>query len=1388
MAKLLSVWMVLVFLPLKSQESQVFEPSNFEKILSIWKLKLKHPPYIFSNVHTKLNAVDVQTLLDKMALKFESLWTTSDRVPPFFISPKHKVKQNRLSEFLHNISIYLQNQEPHEREAGRWDNLVNQFLQVPAERSSPLPLIKLQDFLVSLRGSQNWSVLLSFIQNIFKSISSNQNAAQLLGQNWEMLSGLLDTLFQAFLSGTLTQTSTTLQAVLCSITGHRNCGFLPHQFVRLLIPFEANNWKPVVNVQSGNNAVSHGNYRPFSMLAESLKDKNSNFSGLSPGSAQEEVQNVLEILYRSREKEKETKVSDSERNPEDVIWEVLEDLRYSLMKKMERSVYDNLNRKVSRMAGTLMHRVSSVIGIPHADQNGRCSVGNLQQLLLWGIKHNITWNTKSLGFTATSFPSTPPILKCSKTSEKILDVAHNITKIQQRSQMEFWEEPQIYTEVLEAVCNDTIPGLPGVSNFTVFLYCNVYNATGYSIDTTYDLQAACSDAAWYLASMEEDSFWVWVCREYFPLEFNVTVCKNTTFPIHKEESTFMADLCTNVHNSSEAIKELRNNIRCSDMWQGVAMNPKALKTCLFENKTIMMEKLCSNDSLSGMSEDSRAWVSRLCNRQLVKTNISSSSCNYQTWDSQMFSNVTLVEECKRINIQDFTDLVCRNASLYFALKPVHPWIVDQCWKNISLDGRCFLQRLADVLPLSSSFDSSQLCKNPISYIIGLVSQLSQCDSESYGWASNVQYLLKVLDFLFSLSDSDQIGKETRDRLGEAILLSSLLDNSSFWTSFKMNSSMSILQTVELYLEKESSESDKEDLLSCFSPVLWDLIQREENATAFEILLQEYLQMPREGFQKVLLSAENEAVERFVSLMHRSWPRIQMTHPDERGLETLTSMVIQKFPLLTPQIFVDLSQFIPFMSIPDIVSFPISLLANQSVLDAIKVHSQEMKVPQKRAFAKHFLHADMFGDVPSWPPHFLRSIQPLLPYLPYCHFLQLSSDQIKLLADGWKEVNLGMVQGRHVAQSLMNTSKEIDKVERLGHLICYLTYEDLHQFQPFHYPLGVLERKLLECVSQRTLSKHGRLAYSLANLLKSANLQTLDFNELTGWRSLLPEMGVTFFRSLPQNYLTSLLLQLQASDLSSAQVAEQVICDLHPLLPVLSPEHLRSLPTSLLGKACQCLRPSLPLLTAAQKAALMQSLRRHIQDVEIWPEQYSCLLPFAPLKLLHLDTQILLRNMSLYGEVAWMPQQTQFLWRKIQAGANLTKNTILSLGTLANGIECDNLQQLNTLSEIRDVVKYLQGIPSGLRKSLRKCILEEIQKRPELSWEDTGWMGPEFITDLPVKLIDRLSNQSVKLFLEHAHKYPKSFMELPSHKKSILAQRALHILVRENYMYLACMCV
>lgn len=93
-------------------------------------------------------------------------------------------------------------------------------------------------------------------------------------------------------------------------------------------------------------------------------------------------------------------------------------------------------------------------------------------------------------------------------------------------------------EILEAACNDSIPGLTGVSNFTVFLYCKLFEGENESVDPAaahmgLDLHSTCSDAAWYLSAAEEDFFWVHVCSEFFAHEFNNTVCANSSFWLHR---------------------------------------------------------------------------------------------------------------------------------------------------------------------------------------------------------------------------------------------------------------------------------------------------------------------------------------------------------------------------------------------------------------------------------------------------------------------------------------------------------------------------------------------------------------------------------------------------------------------------------------------------------------------------------------------------------------------------------------------------------------------------------------------------------------------------------------------------------------------------------------
>lgn len=170
-----------------------------------------------------------------------------------------------------------------------------------------------------------------------------------------------------------------------------------------------------------------------------------------------------------------------------------------------------------------------------------------------GIRHNVTWNTQVLGFNSQSPPTTRPILSCPsiKGDEQRLVSSHqkkyrhfdNLFPSPHKSQLNSTHtnsdqqretEYSSTTEILEAACNESIPGLTGVSNFTVFLYCKLFEGENESVHSAganigLDLPATCSDAAWYLSAAEEDFLWVHICSEFFANEFNNTICANSSF-------------------------------------------------------------------------------------------------------------------------------------------------------------------------------------------------------------------------------------------------------------------------------------------------------------------------------------------------------------------------------------------------------------------------------------------------------------------------------------------------------------------------------------------------------------------------------------------------------------------------------------------------------------------------------------------------------------------------------------------------------------------------------------------------------------------------------------------------------------------------------------------
>ncbi|XP_074925781.1 stereocilin [Chelonoidis abingdonii] len=1135
---------------------------------------------------------DVKSLVRSVLVELESLGI----LPTFRSSPLRALWQShgsrsQISGFLYNISTHLEKQELEELGAMPWGSLLQHLLSQP----SPNPALQLRDVLISLRGSHDWDMLLSLIHSLLSLFSRDQTLLLFLQQNRARLSSLGEALAQALLTGVLGQGSPGLQGTDCILTGRRNCSSSTDWVSQLLKLFEGTSWKPRVRLQPAGPVLASERFKPFRVVSGAIQELNPNASSL---------------LQLSRTKQPGL---DSEGGSADTLWGALEEAKQHFLRRMGRSLYPSFRRKVSRVTGLLVDKISVALGVPQSDREGKCSVGTLQQLLLWGIRHNISWNARTLGFKSRTFLSPPPILSCMQPARK----PPQVTK---RASGGTWGASWPSAEVLESACNDTIPSLPGISNFTVYLYCSLFNGSDSSSQPPSDLGAACSSSAWYFSSPSGDSMWVRTCREYFPGQFNTTVCSNASLlQLPSPNQPLMEKLCANLSPPPKGDS-------CLDGLPGAPWSQEDFWSCFLENRTLWTQWLCTNESLQAVPTNSSTWISRLCRSHQLQTKTLNSSllrnsdpCNFHAWSLQALRNASLVEQCWEVNPARFQELVCENSSFLQSLVSSHHWLMDHCLDSLQNE-QCFLQRLLDILPISSHVDASWLCRDPASYLLGLVSQLTHCEEETSRWILSMNYLLHLLDFTLPSSELDEVGQAARDQLSEAILLSSLLDNGSFWALLKVNSSLSILQAVGQYLRQEHDAFFKKELLSCFSPVLWDLIQREEGAPALEVLVQEYLQMPQENFQQLLLSAESEAVQRFLSLLHRSWPRLQVPMSDEQALQSLASRLMGRFPQLTPQLFVDLSQFMPFMAVSDIMRVPPALLANETVL---------------------------------------------------------------------------------------------------GILACYLSLEELQVLAPLRDPWGPVEQSLLACAANGVLSQHGRVAYALADLLRSANLAAVGPQELHAWRGIFPELGVRFLQRLSATQVRALLPELQAAHLTPAQ-----------------------------------------------------RLSREQQGWSIWPDS---LLPFVPLKLLHLDAATLLGQRGQFWELPWSQQQAQFLWRKVEAGTNVSQDTIRALGTLAAGMGCARLQQFSRRADFLGVLRVLYACPSSLPGSLRWCVWEEVRRRSGLSREELVWLGPKFLVDLPVKLVDKLPNDLVRLILDYVNSHPQSLLVLPPHRRAALAHRALHLL-------------
>ncbi|XP_032377271.1 stereocilin [Etheostoma spectabile] len=1384
------------------------------------------------------------------------------------------IDRHRLSGFLYNISLYLQEmgaeleEEPAEPDQEQlWEKVLHYFLQSEGSaalnqwngRVPPRPSVRVQDWFLSLRGSPHWDGLLGLMQSLI-SVSERQPHRPLitfLTQNWRTVSAVFEATLQALLSGTYGQASAGLQGFICALKGRGDCAFSVSWLQQLLRFLETRNWKPVVSLHPAGEGAEHrsvfGRLRPFSLPPEAMRQ-----DGLSRNKSLEDLMAteddldsmqsfLLQALSRSGGGERGGQFAQKNL----ALVQSLDGLRRGLLHRVGSSVYGNLRKKVSQVTMALLDDVSSLVDVPQPKARGRCSVGDLRQLILWGIRHNVTWNTQALGVSSHGLPSSLPFLSCPSTEadelRSRLSPAHSSPKTGPSSQTiskqkrlhdlsstphrsrlnppltarttesnKQQREMEYYTsiEILEAACNESIPGLTGVSNFTVFLYCKLFEGENGSVNPAkaqmgLDLHATCSDAAWYLSAAEEDFLWVHVCSEYFAHEFNNTVCANSSFWLQRAHQaaltkdyhffnlTSIDDLC--VQLTGEATESPVLDEDCLAQLGSRLLSAQAFRHCFLPNNSVLISALCGSGSFdSHQSLPEGSWAAAYCSKihNFSHVDTIEETCQYRVWAVHHFTNSTLLELCGQTH--GFREYICLNATLYNQLLTSVPQFADFCADlQEELEGRkCLLQRFFDMLPAPYEFDTSRLCVDPAPMLVEALHKISVCEvegGEREGFLVALGYVLRVLDFMVGLSSGlDEGEREARQGLGQAILLSSLLDNTS-WAALQPEASMSVLHTVGVFLRREQNATLKEDLLSCFSPVLWDLIQRDDNSSALRFLLQEYLQMPRDSIRTLVMSAEKDDVKRFLSHMHQSWDQLQVetgqaSQKELQAMETMTAAFIHKFPRVTPELFVDLSQFIPYMSVSDIMSFPASLIVNDSVLTAIREHSSGMKSLQKKAFVKRLLQSSVVGDVPTWPPYFLSSILPLLPYLPVSHFQQLTSQQLTPLVELLGNTSLDVVRGRHVLRTLFsNKILPGDNISRLGVLACYLDPVDLGLFLKDSAVSSTLWQQLAQCMSKGFISTSGRLSTWLIPAIETLNISSMAPAELSALSGLLPQLEASFLLSLPSQQLLEVLSQPGLHRFSPAQAFQMLsniskdtnltmdkLCRLKPLLSGLFPAVLKDLQWAEISGAahCQCWRALLTELKPGHRAMLYNAMQEALhRDLQSITQQVNCLLPFVPLRKLieTLNEETILNDVSLYRDIRWSPQQAQLLFKRIHKFKNITSKSVRDLGHIASGMSCDFLRLWSNDTDFAELLQFVSELPGGMRPALRKCIIDELRKQPELN---LSALSSGFAATLPVTMIEDLSNASFRAILDHIQAHFADFLRMPHYKQTNLAEKAV----------------
>ncbi|XP_071762031.2 uncharacterized protein strc1 [Centroberyx gerrardi] len=889
---------------------------------------------------------------------------------------------------------------------------------------------------------------------------------------------------------------------------------------------------------------------------------------------------------------------------------------------------------------------------------------------------------------------------------------------------------------------------------------------------------------------------VGLCWQHDQLAFQKNVCCN--LPLFEKltldpQNAWMMSACTD----KESIEVIPQVCKYSDWTRPIIVDMTELALCAELDPLDFTSKVCSNATVlqNLLANLDNTWLLQHC-ANLSSTGGPSATngsegdglmgfkpseqCQYSSWGVAL-PDAALLALCWDYDQVNFVSSICPNARLLslLAREPSSVWVSTLCAtytnttnSTIPKSRPCLARELVRRFNWTCSADFTSVCRPGVAPHKAL-QVILRC------WLEAMRPRVEELLTQRMATVLEQASSIT------VVILVALEESQMTTLRITENIRLSVLESVVVYLEKETNFDNKRVLLQCFGKVLTSLMQTGRDVTSDGFfLIKEYFRIPLGSLRPVLSAVDITTVRQILQYYSRNKDTLQLS---DEYLSTMVSVLFQTHLVKDGNLFPELAPLLSKASPADIQALP-PLQNNINVRETINRNLLLMSVEQRQAFGQWYDQAISPLNITRGGPSVIRDTGNLIGYLPFHNFQHLSPAQLLQGLDVLQINSLTPLQQQFVAHSLIGSYRNLtaEHFTRLGKLTCLAEPEDLLVYKDTE-AFSVIQENIMTCVRQG-LSLPSHMIFSL--FLNSTEFRfpsPLTSDRLAELAPFLPWLGVHFLQGLSQSQLRPALHALSSVSFTPAQAAiivdkltsgdtlsaPGVLQGLGSLVIGVKVETLWTLTANTLLSALPAMAQHKPGLSPPQANAIATKLWGSPAVIG-WLNNVEPLLSSTPLLSVMSRTRQLVANSTSVFTRPWNTQQAKAIFTEVDnAKPKVIKEDFLTLGTVGQGVSCKVLRQLfqadPSFSAVKGILAFLRKQPVPLHTSLKKCVIKELYQFEFFS-ELLGELGAEIALALPVSSIKKFPVNMMDTLRKMIVQDPHHFLLLSRTKQELLVDK------------------